>query len=274
MPRGILILCFSLLVLLNVNAQVISPDRNISVEGIITNADGRNIENVHVVNVSNQWGTLSNREGQFKINAFPGDTLRITCVGYDPLKYHLPTDRLSPVIPLHIVMHSDTLLIIGATIYPWPADAEALKQAILAMDDQTPKMPDLKLNDRRYNAATAPYGNSNVSIPGMGDPGLTYTIQGPITALYEAFSRSAKSQRKYESLVNEDSKKVIAARRYNAEVVKRVTSFKTDKEIQDFMLYCNLTVDFIISSSEYELYFAIHQCLLAYNAEKGNEEGM
>jgi hypothetical protein len=268
MHRACLIFILVLTVFINLNAQIASSGAAISVEGFISNKEGKNIENVHVVNISGSKGTTSDREGQFRISALPGDTIRFTCVGYNPYKYHIPADRLTPVLPLHIVMLMDTIQISGVTIYPWPADVKALKEAILAMEDQTPRVPDLKLNDPRYTAGSLPNGNPKATIPGMADPGLTMSIPGPITALYDAFSKAAKSQRKYESLVKDDQKKVVAARRYNPEVVKQVTSFKSDKEIQDFMMYCNLSVDFIVSSSEYELYKAIHECLLAYNAEK------
>jgi hypothetical protein len=178
----------------------------------------------------------------------------------------------SPVIPLHVLMRVDTTQISGVTIYPWPADAKALKEAVLAMEDQTPKIPDLKLNDPKFYNIPLPGGQPKVSIPGMPDPGLTVTLPGPITALYDAFSKEGKSRRMFESLTNQDNKKVVAARRYNADVVQRVTHFKTDKEIQDFMLFCNLSVDFIVSSKEYDLYKAIHECLLAYN-EVNKDEG-
>lgn len=245
--------------------------KEIYVEGFITNPEGRYVENIHIVNLSAKSGTNSNRNGQFRIEALPGDSLRFTGIGYSPLIYQIPAVRPSPVLPLHIVMESDTILITGAYIYPWPADAEALKQAVLAMEDQTPKVPDLKLNDKRFYSSALPGGVPPSPIPGMANPGLTYTIPGPITALYEAFSKNAKSQRKFEELVKDDQKREVASRRYNAEVVKQVTHFTSDKEIQDFMLFCNLSVDFIIRSSEYDLYKAIHDCLLAYN-ESGTHE--
>ena len=258
-----------LFVFTNLKAQVAETHPIVSVKGFITNPQGKYIENVHVVNVSGSAGTTSNREGQFHINTYPGDTLRVTCVGYIPFRYHIPTDRVNPLIPLHIVLQVDTIEISGVEIYPWPADAQALKEAILAMDDQTPKVPDLRLNDPKYYGVPLPGGQPQRSnTPGLANPGLTVTIPGPITALYDAFSKEGKSRRMYESLVNQDQKKVIAARRYNAKVVQQVTSFKTDKEIQDFMLYCNLSVDFIVSSTEYDLYKAINECLLAFNESK------
>jgi len=271
MPRVIILLFILLSVSTGLLAQVISSSGRVIVEGFITNPEGRYIENIHIVNLSAKSGTNSNREGQFRLAAQPGDSLRFTGIGYNPLTYRIPADRPSPVLPLHIVMESDTILITGAFIYPWPADAAALKQAVLAMEDQTPKVPDLKLNDKRFYSSALPGGMPPSPIPGMANPGLTYTIPGPITALYEAFSKTAKSQRKFEELVKDDHKREVAARRYNAEVVKQVTRFTSDKEIQDFMLFCNLSIDFIIRSSEYDLYKAIHDCLLAYN-ESGTHE--
>lgn len=259
-----------LFVFQDLKAQVAAPGPVVSVEGFVTNPQGKNIENVHIVNVSGKTGTTSNWEGQFRINTYPGDTLRATCVGYIPFIYHIPVDRQSPTIPLHIIMKSDTIMITGVEVFPWPADAQALKEAVLAMEDQTPKVPDLKLNDPKFYNMQLPAGSlpPGSSTPGLANPGLTVTIPGPITALYDAFSKEGKSKRKLELLMDQDQKKVVAARRYNAEIVQHITSFTTDKEIQDFMLYCNLSVDFIVSSTEYDLYKAIHECLLAYNEGK------
>jgi hypothetical protein len=259
-----------LLVFQNMKAQVAAPGPVVSVEGFITNPQGKYIENAHIVNVSGNKGTTSNFAGQFHIDTYPGDTLRVTCVGYVPFKYHIPVNRQSPIIPLHIVMKSDTVLITGVEIYPWPADAQALKDAVLAMETETPKTADLRLNDPKFYNMPLPGGQlpQRNSTPGLANPGFTITVPGPITALYDAFSKEGKSKRKLESLVNQDEKKVVAARRYNAKVIQQITTFKTDKEIQDFMLFCNLPVDFIVSSTEYDLYKAIHECLLAYNEGK------
>lgn len=273
MQRSWLLFILLFTIFLSVKAQVAQKLPEVSVEGFITNPQGKYIENVHVVDITGSKGTTSNWQGQFRINVYPGDTLRATCVGYIPFRYHIPVNFNSPVIPMHIILQIDTLEISGAEIYPWPSDAEALKKAVLAMDDQTPKAPDLKLNDPKFYGIPLPGGGGQPqpSTPGLSNPGLTVTIPGPITALYDAFSKEGKSKRKYELLVNQDQKKEIAARRYNVKVVQQITSFKTDKEIQDFMLYCNLSVDFIVSSTEYELYKAINECLLAFNESKNEK---
>lgn len=248
-------------------SQVLIRERTLSIQGFITNETDKNIENVHVVNVSANRGTTSDFSGLFNVVAALGDTIRFTCVGYIPANYHVPFYTTSPILPLHVRLIVDTVQISGVNIYPWPSDAVALKKAVLAMETQTPETPDLKLNDFSYKASGLPVGAPKPNIPGVSDPGLTYTVAGPITAMYNAFSKSAKSNRKLGMLESADERKVLASKRYNAEVVKRVTSFTSEKEIQVFMLFCNLTVDFIVSSSEYDLYKAIHECLLAYNVE-------
>jgi hypothetical protein len=267
MRNRTLLLLLSLFAIIHAKAQVAATATVISVEGFITNSAGQYIENVHVVNVSGSTGTTSNLQGQFHIDVYPGDAIRFTCVGYSAFRYQVPSEKQSPVIPLHIVMPEDTVFISSVEIYPWPADVQALKNAVLAMEVQTPDSPDLKLNDPKYYNTPIPGGRPAISTPGLANPGITISIPGPISALYDAFSKEAKSKRKFESLVNQDQIKVVAARRYNAGVVQRITSFKTDKEIQDFMLYCKLSVDFIVSSSEYDLYKAIHDCFVAYEAE-------
>ena len=138
------------------------------------------------------------------------------------------------------------------------------------MEDQTPKVTDLKLNDPKFYNTPLPAGGvpTGSNTPGLANPGLTLTIPGPVTALYDALSKEGKSRQKLESLVSLDQKKVVAARRYNPTVIQQITTFRTDKEIQDFMLFCNLSVDFIVTSTEYNLYQAIHEYLVAYNAGK------
>lgn len=250
------------------SSQVVESGQMVLIQGFIAGESGNRIENVHIVNLSRGQGTTSNFDGLFNLGVSPGDTLRFTCVGYIPAKYNVPFYVTSPILPVQVILKIDTLQISGANIYPWPADAAALKKAILAMDDQTPKQPDLKLNDKTYKKTDLPQSVTQQSIPGMSNPGLTYVVPGPITAIYDAFSKSGKSKRKLNMLESADERKVIASRRYNANVVRNITSFTSEKEIQDFMLFCNLNVDFIVTSSEYELYLAIHECLLAFNAQK------
>jgi hypothetical protein len=118
MHKSSLLFLLVMLVFLNVEAQVATTDETISVQGFVTNPDDKYIESVHIVNISQRWGTTSNWEGQFRIAAMPGDTVRFTCVGYISYKYFVPAGRQSPVIPVHIVMHADTTQISGVTIYP------------------------------------------------------------------------------------------------------------------------------------------------------------
>jgi len=245
--------------------------KEFSLEGFVTSRKGINLVNVNIVNINQNTGTTSNTEGLFKIQAKLGDLIRFSSIGFIPFVYVLNPGSTFTIVPLHITLADDTLQLSEVTIYPWPKNISDLKRAVLAMAPEQDKYPDLRLNEFNLprNGKNMSYQKSNT--PGLMDPGVTYAIKGPITALYNAFSKEAKSKRKYELLTFQDQKKKIATYKYNPELIRRVTSFKTDKDIEDFMHYCNFTVDFILASSEYDLIKAIEDCLLSYNAPKKNE---
>lgn len=246
-------------------------ERDFTLEGFVSNFKGQYLVNVNIVNINQNTGTSSNAEGLFKIQAKSGDLIRFSSIGFIPFVYVLNPGSTFPIVPLHITLADDTLQLSEVTIYPWPKNISDLKRAVLAMAPERDKYPDLRLNEFNLprNGKNMSYQKSNT--PGLMDPGVTYAIKGPITALYNAFSKEAKSKRKYELLTFQDQKKKIATYKYNTELIRRVTSFKTDKDIEDFMHYCNFTVDFILASSEYDLIKAIEDCLLSYNAPKKNE---
>lgn len=177
-------------------SQKYSFEHNYSIEGFITEINGVNLNNVHVVNLNQNTGTISNYEGLFKIPAAFQDSIRFSCIGFLPKTIILQNVSDSPIIPFHVTLLADTLQLQEVIIYSWPANAEALKREVLAMDEEENKIPDLKLNEikTRKNGDTY-YQKSNIL--GMMDPGITYTINGPITALYNRFSKSGRSINKY-----------------------------------------------------------------------------
>ena len=61
-------------------------------------------------------GTLSNEEGTFSINALPGDTLRLSCIGYE--KLHLKADDIRDLVELKPLARK----LREVTVKPIPAD--------------------------------------------------------------------------------------------------------------------------------------------------------
>jgi hypothetical protein len=90
------------------------------------------------------------------------------------------------------------------------------------------------------------------------------SITGPISALYNAFSKEAKEKRKLVSYRQKSMEQKIIESRYNHEVVKRLTNLN-DEGVKRFMEWCKFEDDFILKATEYDLSVAMLKCLDEYS---------
>lgn len=241
------------------------PEHNVRVDGFVTTIRGNALQYVNIINLNKRTGTITDAKGSFRIAASPDDTLVFSSVGFQNKKMRVQPYPGNPVYPVHIYLQEDTITLSGVTIHDWPRNLTALRQAVLAQKIEEPAIADLNLN---VVVPDAPQPGSPITLPGMGNPGLTYTIPGPITALYNAFSRRGKSMQRYAELTRQDRIHEMIARKYNPEIVKDITGFKSDEEIIAFMDYCNLSVSFLLNATEYEILCSVKDCLANYLAEK------
>lgn len=210
---------------------------------------GKPVVHAHIVNISSQIGTLTNRDGRFAINVFPEDTVKISSVGYKPNLLLIPFLNEKE---LHktITLTFDTVALSETIIYPYPATLEALKEEFLALELEE-EIPEFDLHLEKAGISPSPQ-------TGM-------IISGPITALYNAFSRHAKIAQKYQGLVYQEQLRIKSKEIYNTSLVKRVTGLDTDEKAKKFMEYCDLEPIFILNSNEYELVCAIYDCYVRYS---------
>jgi hypothetical protein len=76
-------------------------------------------------------------------------------------------------------------------------------------------------------------------------------IQSPISLLYEAFSRRAKSDRKVLVLMQQDRRRKLAEFRQSM-IAGRATNLRGN-DLERFMTFCDFREDFLLTSSEYIL---------------------
>lgn len=236
----------------------------IRVDGFVTDCKGTPLPDVNILNYRERAGTTSDAKGSFRIFANSGDSIIFSSMGYERTCIIIPFGTHN-VYPIHVYLSSDTLQLRGVTIYSWPRNITELRQAVLNRKIDKPIIADLNLNAK---ITDLPPAGPRETLPGMGNPGLTYTISGPITMLYNTFSRRGKSLKKYEELIGRDRVQALIARKFNPEIIKSVTGFTSDEEIQAFIEYCNLSADFLLHASEYEILSSVKECLASYIAGK------
>jgi len=218
-------------------------DNLVRLYGRIVSEEGMGLSNAHIVNNTNETGTISNHDGYFSIHCNNNDTILITSIGFRKIKYIVPKIH-KPKFLKNFILHTDTVDLVETIIYPYPATASALKKDILVLSLE----PEPKIDLHLEAAEIQP-------LPSEG-----FVIKGPITKLYEAFSRHAKIQRKYFAIVKADHKIAEVAKIYNKDLVKKLTGLKNEKEIIRFMEFCDLDPEFILLSNIYELYYTINNC--------------
>lgn len=91
-------------------------------------------------------------------------------------------------------------------------------------------------------------------------------IQSPISLLYEAFSRRAKSDRKVLVLMQQDRRRKLAEYRLSM-VSGRTTDYSGD-ELEKFMYFCNFSQEFLLTATDYELTYEILEAQKQYKRRR------
>jgi hypothetical protein len=211
----------------------------------------------NVINAKRNCWVISDTIGYARIAVFSGDTITITSLGYSITRYIISDSVLNGPKPTIIRLEVKKYEINRVNI-SFLGTYEDFKYKILHMN-----MPDKLLfvkNQIRFEK------NKIATYPLNEQFGIS--INGAISALYDAFSKEGKSKRKLvEALQTE---KIIrnADMKYQRDVVGRITGLK-NLELDEFILKYRPAIDYLISSSEYDV---IGRILMDYEKYKVDKD--
>jgi len=243
----ILFIFLSIFTVTHINGQTIPEE--IRFYGKVVENSGKPLIHAHVIDLSEEIGTLTNYDGEFLIHVYPEDTLRFSSVGYKTKLLIIPHTEENYY--RKIILEKDTVALSETIIYPYPSSLDALRKEFLTVEIEDTE-PKFDLHLEMANIEPKPHTQTGI------------VISGPISALYNQFSRHAKIQRKYYELINHDVLKKRASKIYSVAMVKKVTGFKSVEEVVNFMEFCDLEPEFVLNHTEYELILAINNCLIQY----------
>ena len=223
--------------------------QEIFIEGHIVNLNHQPVSYAHVILLRNLTGTVSDSAGRFMMPLKYGDTLIISHVGYATRVYSLNESSLLYDHRLEIVLLDKIYELKEVVITTFPKTWEEFKYPFENLKGDEAEQPaDLQLNKE------IPLGY-NIPQSGFG-----ITMNGPITALYNIFSHEGKSRRKLARLLENDKRNRAVSQRYNYDLIKKLTGITQQETIERFMQFCHLSDEFVLQSSDYELYLAILEC--------------
>ncbi len=219
---------------------------------VVQHTDSSAISNVNIINLTQARGTSSGADGYFTISAQPGDSILFRAVGF--WSETIGVDGVLLQLPdlLKVELREQVYELPRVDVYPYATFTD-FKYAFLNFKDPEPPM---ELNLPRVFHSPFPDGGGGIVVP------------GPITALYDHFSRRGREMQKYRQVVARDELRRRASRVVNAELVMRVTGIQDEREVYEFLDYCQFTDEYIVSRKEYEVYEALLACYERYSLSK------
>jgi hypothetical protein len=219
--------------------------------------DSTAVSYAHIIIKQSNYFLVADDFGYFEENFRSEDTLIIMALGF--VIKEIPVKDLSYIIVNKIYLQTRFYEIPEAVIFPYKTYDE-FKQAFINL--KLPKEKEIELDLPVFEKSKPSY-ITNIN----GQP--TFVIEGPITALYMAFSREGKFLRRYQEIVKNDELKKEVKKRYNNDLITYITGIKDEKILSDFIQFCHLSDEFILKANEYDLYLAINQCYIEF--KKANQ---
>ncbi|MCC6578653.1 MAG: carboxypeptidase-like regulatory domain-containing protein [Flavobacteriales bacterium] len=122
----------ALLGLLEVRAQVASPERDlVQFSGVVVSGDSLlPVPFTNILIKHSYRGTISDVYGYFSFVAAEGDTVIFSAVGFKRSQFVIPTDLEESKYSMIHQLTADTILLGQANVYPWPS-REQFRDAFL-----------------------------------------------------------------------------------------------------------------------------------------------
>jgi len=251
---------FILLILFNFSVYSQNTEKEVfTIEGQIMNAaNDRPIFNANVININTVKGTVSDRDGRFKIKTSIDDTLYFSFVGFKSMQVRVNDD--------------------------WVKFGEVkvkMTEVAIALEEVT--VSDIKLTGYlEIDAKNIPvYDNFRYQISGLdyGYEGGAYqkssfsrtldAIFNPTDLLYKVFGNKPQQMKKIRQMKEDKSIRDLLVDKYNRETLSAILQISIT-EIEEILKRCNYSKDYIEEANDLQLLDAISNCYENYKAVNPN----
>ncbi len=206
--------------------------------------------NVNVINLRDYSGTVSSRTGFFKFNIEPGDTLIFSSISHHADTFICPLKNYLTKYYISVVLKPEYYELNPIEVYG--KDFEGFKHDFVH----------LEVKDTVF-IRLAPQWQFEPVKEGFG-----ITINGPLTALYNAFSKQGRELKKLELLLAAEREQAYLDSVYKRPVVLHFLEL-SESQIDELVGFCNFSKQYVNKSTDYELLLALEHCYQEYKKVKG-----
>ena len=233
-----------------------SQDSKNRVRGKVQSESSKSIlQNVHVLNLSKVFGTITDGEGIFEINASVNDTLYFSYIGYKPLKIVVTND---------LIKYEGNDLTFNLTEL-----ALALEEVVITPYRLTGYL-DIDVKNAPINSSPR---YRIIGLPNLGYEGGRRTRSGiskvlgaifnPADFLNSLFKRNPKKMAKLRLMREDEEIKNLLSTKFDREVLVQLLGIpKVD--INEILRNCSFSDTFIKEANDLQIMEAINECYDEY----------
>lgn len=209
------------------------------IKGQVWDLSGNELVGAHAYNNTRHYGTFTDIDGIFFMVVVPGDSLRVSMIGFKPYKMKIPARLNANSYKLDVTLLADTILLKTAEIKPYPATYAELKKEFLKL-----KVPEEKILPKIIMP-------SDPTLNQYANPGGGVLLPGPIGLLYNTFSKEAKELKKMNVILAQNSLRDKLLSIISRTTLEKKFGIKTDDEIDEMMKSCGITSEYLSQNREY-----------------------
>ncbi|WP_299536250.1 carboxypeptidase-like regulatory domain-containing protein [Ulvibacterium sp.] len=206
------------------------------------------MESVHVVNLNQVLGTITNENGEFSITAAVNDTLYFSFLGFKSQKIRVTNDMFK---------FKDTKIALTELAY-------ALEEVIVRPYQLTGYL-DIDVKNLPINNAYQ-YSISGLSVSyeaGNKNPSAVTKVLGailnPADLLRNLFGKKPNQMRKLRKMKEDDEIRNLLASKFDRETLREFLQLEK-VDIEDILNSCNYSKSFIRTANDLQILDAISSC--------------
>jgi len=210
------------------------------------------IPRCHIINKTQNMGTVSDEFGVFMLTANVGDSIWISSIGYARMTFavHDSMYANNRIIRLQPVAYTLTGVEIGLL-----STYDRFRRDVLSREAQEAVKLAPLIN--QYEVYVKPLPNQGgINIP-LGN------LSSPISFLYNLWSTEGKQLQHYLSVINGTAEFIIIGEKFNGFIVREITGLEND-ELVKFMSFCKFPKEYLLVASEMDIRRAIMRKHLEY----------
>ena len=239
---------FFLLIFSFITNYSLAQDQTLT--GFVENSeDNSPIPSVHVINLSQVVGVISDEKGKFEVPAKLNDTLYLSYLGYKPIKVRVTNDLLK---------FKNSKIQLTELAY-------ALEEVIVSPYKLTGYL--------EIDARNIPISRSfRYSIPGLPSKGyeggsrnigafskIVNSIFNPADFLYNLFGKNPRQLNKLKQMKDDYRIRELLASKFDRETLKELLQVEK-VDIDEILRNCNYSDNFILSANDLQILDAISGC--------------